>query len=76
MVVGKPFIASCSPYYKPMLDVIATCVSTFKGPNFHDLRGPLLLKDVKNINDDLRGFQESCKKIGCVIVFDGWNDDR
>jgi hypothetical protein len=75
IMVDKPFIASCSPYCKPMLDVIVACVSSFKGPNLHDLRGPLLLKDVKNINDDLRRFQESCKKIGCVIMFDGWNDD-
>ena len=37
-----PFNATNSSYYQPMIDVIASCGPGFKGPSFHDIRGPLL----------------------------------
>jgi hypothetical protein len=47
-----------------MLLVIAACNSSFKGPNFDNFRGVLLLNEVKNINDNTMEFKETWKKIG------------
>jgi hypothetical protein len=66
MVVDKPFIASCSPYFKPMLDVIVSFVSSFKGPNFHDLRSPLLLIVQHTTSKDRKTY--NLYEIGSKIV--------
>ncbi|XP_039853730.1 uncharacterized protein LOC120712084 isoform X2 [Panicum virgatum] len=42
------FNASNSIFYQPMLDAVCTYGSGYKGPNFNQLRGPLLAKCVNN----------------------------
>jgi hypothetical protein len=57
-----------------MLIVIAAFTSSFKSPNFEYLRGVLLLNEVKNINDNTKEFKETWKKIGWIIIFNGWTN--
>ena len=44
-----PFNSANSYYYQPMLDAVASIGPGFKGPSFHDLRGPLLKDIVHNV---------------------------
>ena len=67
-----PFNATNSAYYQPMIDAIASCGPCFKGPSFHDIRGPLLQNEVQRINEYLIEFKESWSKTGCTIMSDGW----
>jgi hypothetical protein len=46
-----------------MLDAIVVVGKGFKGPNMHDLRGSLLQKEVGLINDCLKSYKESWKKM-------------
>ena len=71
-----PFNATNSVYYQPMIDSIASCGPGFKGPNFHDIRGPLLQNEVQRIDEYLIEFKESWSKTGCTIMSDGWTDTR
>ncbi|KAF0923241.1 hypothetical protein E2562_003450 [Oryza meyeriana var. granulata] len=65
-----PFSAAKSPFYQPMLDAIASAGVGFKGPLYHDLRGPLL----KHLNDDVREYLCDLKKewsaCGCSVIAD------
>ena len=42
-----PFHATRFVYYQEALDSVASIGPDFKGPSYHDLRGPLLQKHVK-----------------------------
>ena len=33
-----------------------------------------LIKEVKNVNETLNKYKVKWKKIGCTLMFDGWND--
>ena len=57
--VDIPFNATNSSYYQPMIDVIASCVTGFKGPSFHDIRGELLRNEVLRIDEYLKEFKQS-----------------
>ena len=59
--VNVPFNGAKSYYYQPMIDVITLMRLGFKGPSYHDLRGPLLKGVVHNVHEYL--FLES-KLIG------------
>lgn len=48
-----PFNATNFPYYQPMIDAIATCGSSFKRPGFHDIKEPLLQKELQRIDECL-----------------------
>jgi hypothetical protein len=71
-----PFNAARSVYYQPMLDVVASCGSGFKGPGYEDIRGNLLKNEVERIKEYLTEFKESWSKTGCTIMYDGWTDQR
>ena len=59
-----------------MIDAIASCGPGFKGPSFHDIRGPLLQNEVQKIEEYLTEFKQSWTKTGCTIMSDGWTDSR
>jgi hypothetical protein len=54
-----PFNAARSVYYQPMLDVVASCGSGFKGPGYEDIRGDLLKNEVERVKEYLTDFKES-----------------
>ncbi|XP_062194568.1 uncharacterized protein LOC133897764 isoform X2 [Phragmites australis] len=69
-----PFGAAKSPFYQPMLEAIASAGLGFKGPSYHDLRGPLL----KHIAEDIREYLDDLKRQwsvhGCSIIADRQKD--
>ena len=49
--VNVPFNGAKSYYYQPMIDVITSMGPGFKGPAYHDLRGPSLKDVVHDVNE-------------------------
>ena len=69
-----PFNAVNSKYYQPMLDAVTGYGGGYKGPNFHDIRGYLLNKNVEEVKNFVHSFQTTWKETGCTIMADGWTD--
>jgi hypothetical protein len=59
-----------------MIDFIAACDLSFKGPNFHNIRGSLLQNEDRRINEYLIYFKQSWTKTRCTITSDEWTDGR
>ena len=59
-----------------MFDAIFATGKGFKGPTMHELRGSLLQKEVLSIDEYLKDFTSSWAKRGCIIMLDGWIDQR
>ena len=71
-----PTNAVNSFYFKPMVNVIATIGPGYKGPTYYQLRVNLL-KDVKKEVQSLEdSYLRAWKKVGCIIMNDGWPDNR
>ncbi|KAL4653643.1 hypothetical protein ACB092_01G319700 [Castanea dentata] len=45
-----------------------------KPPSYHEVRVPLLKKEVVHTNDIMKSHKEEWAKIGCSIMSDGWKD--
>ncbi|XP_050253685.1 uncharacterized protein LOC126699759 [Quercus robur] len=71
-----PFHAAHSVYYQEALDSVAAIGPSFKGPSYHDLRGPLLQKHVGEMNDYLLDVKNDWKVYGCSIMSDGWTNQK
>ncbi|KAK4548413.1 hypothetical protein RGQ29_032794 [Quercus rubra] len=71
-----PFHAAHSVYYQEALDSVAAIGPGFKGPSYHDLRGPLLQKHVGEMNDYLLDVKNDWKVYGCSIMSDGWTNQK
>ncbi|KAJ6907908.1 hypothetical protein NC651_018370 [Populus alba x Populus x berolinensis] len=74
--VNVPFNGVKSYYYQPMIDVIASMKPGFKGPSYHDLRGPLLKGVVHDVHEYLFEIKADWKLYGCSIMADGWSNRR
>ena len=74
--VNVPFNGANSYYYQLMIDAIASIRPGFKGPSFHDLRGPLLKDIVNNVHKYLVEIKADWKLYGCSIMADGWSNRR
>ncbi|XP_050251787.1 uncharacterized protein LOC126698530 [Quercus robur] len=70
------FHAAHSVYYQEALDSVAAIGPGFKGPSYHDLRGPLLQKHVGKMNDYLLDVKNDWKVYGCSIMSDGWTNQK
>jgi len=51
--VNVPFNGVKSYYHQPMINVITSMRPGFKGPSYHDLRGPLLKGVVHDVHEYL-----------------------
>uniref|UniRef100_A0A6N2NC96 BED-type domain-containing protein n=1 Tax=Salix viminalis TaxID=40686 RepID=A0A6N2NC96_SALVM len=71
-----PFNSANSYYYQPMLDAVASIGPGFKGPSFHDLRGPLLKDVVHNVHEYILSIKADWRVYGCSIMADGWTNRR
>ena len=71
-----PFNATNYSYYQPIIDDIASSGPDFKGPSFHDIKGPLLRNEVQRIDEYLKEFKQSWSRTGCTIMSDGWTDGK
>ena len=74
--VNVPFNGAKSYYYQPMIDAIASMGPGFKGPSYHDLRGPLLKGVVHDVHEYLFEIKADWKLYGCSIMSDGWSNRR
>ena len=71
-----PFHAAHFVYYQETLDSVVAIRPGFKGPSYHDLRGPLLQKHVGEMNDYLLDVKNDWKVYGCSIMSDGWTNQK
>ncbi|GKV02409.1 hypothetical protein SLEP1_g14846 [Rubroshorea leprosula] len=71
-----PFHVARSKYYLPMWDAITSMGPGFKGPSYHDLRGPLLKCAVKEVNEWLLSLKSTWSTNGCSILANGWTNQR
>ncbi|KAK9059833.1 hypothetical protein SSX86_020537 [Deinandra increscens subsp. villosa] len=60
--------------FKKMIKAIGRYGPDFKPPSYRELSGPLLKKEVENINQLINGHKEEWSKYGCSIMLDGWSD--
>jgi len=67
-----PFNASNSIFYQPMIDAVCAFGLGYKGPNFNQLRGPLLAKCVEETRSFVDGFCKTWRETGCTVMADGW----
>ena len=74
--VNIPFNGAKSYYYQSMIEVIASMRPGFKGPSYHDLRGPLLKGVVHDIHEYFFEIKADWKLYGCFIMADGWSNRR
>jgi hypothetical protein len=47
-----------------------------KPPRYHELRVPLLKKEVDATTKEFDEHKKEWKKNGCTIMSDGWKDER
>ncbi|GKV09418.1 hypothetical protein SLEP1_g20925 [Rubroshorea leprosula] len=59
-----------------MWDAITFMGPGFKGPRYHDLRGPFLKCVVKKVNEWLLSLKSTWSINGCSIMADGWTNQR
>ena len=59
-----------------MIDAITSIGPGFKGPSFHDLRGPLLKDIVNDVRKYLVEIKADWELYGCSIMADGWSNRR
>ncbi|CAM0952134.1 unnamed protein product [Alopecurus aequalis] len=68
--VNIPFSAAKSPFYQPMVHAIASAGLSFKGPSYHDLRGPLLKHVADDIHEYLNDLKREWSVYGCSVIVD------
>ncbi|XP_058006708.1 uncharacterized protein LOC110645315 [Hevea brasiliensis] len=74
--VAIPFNAANYPSFQVMLESIGQFGIGLKAPSYHELRVPLLNKEVTNVKNELKSYEEEWAKYGCSIMADGWTDKK
>jgi hypothetical protein len=49
---------------------------SYKGPNFHSLRGYYLAKAVDEVKIFVKSYRETWKKTSYILMADGWTDQK
>jgi hypothetical protein len=65
-----------SPFYQPMVDVIARAGPRYKAPSYSALRGKDIDEELECVKAQLEGLKSSWESTGCTIMSDGWTDQR
>lgn len=73
---GLSFNLVRSPYWKEMVRSINEAPKGYKSPGYEKVRGMLLEKEVKMIEDSLQPIRDSWIETGVSIVSDGWKDSK
>ncbi|XP_016189421.1 uncharacterized protein LOC107630719 [Arachis ipaensis] len=71
-----PFNVSRSEEYSRMFEKAIRYGQGFKPPSYHELRVPLLKKQVELVHQSLEGHRAYWKQVGCTIMTNGWTDKR
>lgn len=72
---GIAFNAARLESFKKMIHAVGECPG-MKPPSYHDLRVPLLDKEVKNTEERLETHRKEWELTGCTLMCDGWTDRR
>ncbi|KAF1898779.1 hypothetical protein Lal_00022724 [Lupinus albus] len=59
---------------QPMIDVICSMGSGYKGPNYYRVRGHLVNKWVEDVKILVNDYRSIWKRTGCTLMADGWTD--
>ncbi|RVW34274.1 hypothetical protein CK203_092972 [Vitis vinifera] len=59
-----------------MLDVMSAISLGYKGPNYHKLRVNILKNAKKEVQLLVDSYRAIWEKVGCIIMGDGWTDNR
>ncbi|XP_020206248.1 uncharacterized protein LOC109791366 [Cajanus cajan] len=73
---GIAFNVARSKSFKLMVEAIGTYGPHLKPPSYHELRVPLLKKELEYTKGLLKGHEEERVKYGCSIMSDGWTDRK
>ncbi|GKV34703.1 hypothetical protein SLEP1_g43053 [Rubroshorea leprosula] len=73
---GIPFNATRLDSFKVMVEVIGQYGLGLKPPSYHEIRVPLLKKELQLTKNLMKNRQEIWAKIGCSIMSDAWSDRR
>lgn len=71
---GIPFNAARLDSFKVAIEAIGQYGPGLKPPSYHELRVPLLQKEIDYTNGLLQNHREEWKKHGCSIMSDAWSD--
>ncbi|GMY08472.1 hypothetical protein FCV25MIE_03711 [Fagus crenata] len=70
--IGAPLDAVNSPYFKPMIDAIASSRAGVVPPSYHDLRGWILKNSVEEVKNEIDKHKATWGRTGCSILVEQW----
>ncbi|XP_072983547.1 uncharacterized protein [Typha latifolia] len=73
---GIPFNVVTDKSFHILMEAVGQYGPGFKPATMHELREPLLKKQVAKTNDDLENHRAAWKKNGCSILTDAWTDRK
>ncbi|XP_059659240.1 uncharacterized protein LOC132306061 [Cornus florida] len=62
--------------FAPVVEAIGQHGPGMKPPSYHEVRVPLLKKELGHTDNLMRDHKEEWAKYGCTIMADGWEDKR
>ena len=71
---GIPFNAATYPSFGEMCEAIGQYGPGLKPPSMHELRVPLLKKEVEDTESIINEHKKEWTQVGCSILSDGWRD--
>ncbi|XP_049405278.1 uncharacterized protein LOC125868748 [Solanum stenotomum] len=73
---GIPFNVARSKSFKEAIEAVGRYGPNLKPPSYHELRVPLLRKEVELTNETINRHREEWVKHGTSIMADGWTDKK
>ncbi|KAL6559467.1 hypothetical protein OROGR_004584 [Orobanche gracilis] len=70
------FNAVNHPSFDVMVESIGQYGCGMKPPTYHEVRVPLLRKEVNEVNEMKKSYEDECVKYGCSLMCDGWTDRK
>ncbi|RWR90850.1 hypothetical protein CKAN_01997200 [Cinnamomum micranthum f. kanehirae] len=74
--VGIPFNAVNYDSFGPMIEAIGQYGPGMKPPSYHEVRVPLLKKEIEHTNNLMKSHRKDWVNYGCSIMMDGWTDKK
>lgn len=71
-----PFNVARSKSFKEAIEAVGRYGPNLKPPSYHELRVPLLRKEVELTNEIINRHREEWVKYGTSIMVDGWTDKK
>ncbi|XP_042019102.1 uncharacterized protein LOC121766940 [Salvia splendens] len=71
---GIPFNAAKHESFKIAIESVGQYGPGVKPPSYHELRVPLLKKEVESVNALVKEHRDDWATYGCSIISDGWRD--